>query len=253
MTKSRGLRVPKGTRTAWAEAQQGNHTCSCGCGEQVPIKPEHYPDAPQFVRGHNARLPRKERPAAVPCACGCGEFALPGKRYVYTHHLRGQKRSPETVAKIRVAKLGSLNPAYGKPARNRKPPRPLTDCACQCGRVAPRGRRYITGHNSRGVRSARYRGWIRFQGYIKIDARDHPFSDRDGYVLEHRLVAEEHLRDEDPGGPYLVRLGNKLYLRPEIVVHHIDGVKDNNDRANLMPMTRKEHTALHHAQGDILR
>jgi hypothetical protein len=94
---------------------------------------------------------------------------------------------------------------------------------------------------------------MRYHGYVKVDARDHPFSDRDGYVLEHRLVAEEHLRDTNPSSPYLMQLGYKLYLRPEIVVHHIDGVKDNNDRSNLLPLTNSEHTALHHAQGDILR
>lgn len=94
---------------------------------------------------------------------------------------------------------------------------------------------------------------MRYQGYIKVDARDHPFSDRDGYVYEHRLVVEEALRDEDPDSPHLIRLGNKLYLRPETVVHHVDGTKDNNDRSNLLPLTNSEHTALHHAQGDIRR
>jgi len=48
-------------------------------------------------------------------------------------------------------------------------------------------------------------------------------------------------------------LGNNLYLRPEILVHHIDGTKDNNERANLVPLTVDEHTSLHHAQGDIHR
>lgn len=99
----------------------------------------------------------------------------------------------------------------------------------------------------------RYRGWMYWHGYIQVDARDHPFADRDGYVLEHRLVVEEHLRVSDPASPYLITLGYKRYLNPDIVVHHIDGAKDNNELDNLMPLTTEEHTLLHHAQGDILR
>lgn len=204
-----------------------------------------------FVHGHNSRGPRKEPSEASLCGCGCGGFASPGKRFIYTHHLRGQKRSPETIEKLRAAKRGALNPAFGKPAPNRKERSPRQACACQCGQLAASGRRYISGHNTRGTRYARYRGWYSYHGYIKVDARDHPFGDRDGYVLEHRLVVESHLRDTDPGSPYLLKLGEKLYLRPEIVVHHIDGVKDNNEISNLRPLTNSEHTTLHHAQGDI--
>jgi hypothetical protein len=72
-------------------------------------------------------------------------------------------------------------------------------------------------------------------------------------VLEHRLMVEIHLRNAKPDSEYLMRLGNQLYLRPEIVVHHINGVKDDNDLANLAAMTVGEHARLHHAQGDIRR
>lgn len=90
-----------------------------------------------------------------------------------------------------------------------------------------------------------------WHGYVLVDARDHPFSNKDGYVLEHRLVIEECLRTEEPGSSCLVTLGNKRYLDPDLVVHHVDGVKDNNGLDNLVVLTVEEHTHLHHGQGDI--
>lgn len=152
---------------------------------------------------------------------------------------------------MRAGKLGELNPMFGKVAHNRKEPVTPHPCACACGELATAGRRYVTGHNSRGVRMERYRGWMRWHGYIQVDARDHPFSDKSGFVLEHRLVVEERLQQDDPASPLLVTLGYRRYLRPDIVVHHIDGVKDNNEWGNLMPLTSEEHTRLHHEQGDI--
>jgi len=36
---------------------------------------------------------------AKTCECGCGEFVLPGNRFVYCHHCRGKKQSKEMVEK----------------------------------------------------------------------------------------------------------------------------------------------------------
>jgi len=39
---------------AWVRRHEGEHTCSCGCGEFVEIKREHYRvGIPKFVKGHN--------------------------------------------------------------------------------------------------------------------------------------------------------------------------------------------------------
>lgn len=80
------------------------------------------------------------------------------------------------------------------------------------------------------------------------EAPEHPFATK-GYVFQHRLVVERHLRDAQPDSPHLERIGDQLYLRRDIDIHHEDGVKDNNAIENLTPLTRVEHTQLHWTRG----
>lgn len=69
------------------------------------------------------------------------------------------------------------------------------------------------------------------RGYIKKMQKDHPFADSYGYVLEHRLIMEEHIG---------------RYLRPQEVVHHINRVRDDNRLENLQLLqSRKHHPPFH--------
>ena len=83
-------------------------------------------------------------------------------------------------------------------------------------------------------------------GYLYQHAPEHPFASN-GYVLQHRLVAEEHLRKTNPDSIALVKIEGKRYLRKEFAVHHKDMDRVNNTPENLMVLTNSEHQKLHNA------
>jgi hypothetical protein len=74
-------------------------------------------------------------------------------------------------------------------------------------------------------------GKLKTQGYIRIWKSDHPFADAKNYIMEHRLVMEQFLG---------------RYLAPEEVVHHINGIKNDNRIENLMLFANNaEHQKFH--------
>lgn len=70
----------------------------------------------------------------------------------------------------------------------------------------------------------------RADGYIAIYFPDHPKSNKDGYIMEHDLIME----------CYIGR-----WLNGDEVVHHINGIRNDNRIENLKLMTIKEHASYH--------
>lgn len=200
--------MPPGTRAAWVAANQGQHVCQCGCGGLIPLRTEHFNvGVPKWLHGHNPGPAKPPKPR-LPCACGCGVMTTPGRRYIPGHNATGRRASPKALAAL--SKTGEDHPRYGKRPHNYK------------------GRQLHGG------------------GYVMIPVgRDHPFGGKRRAIMEHRLVLEQHLRDTAPGSSFLVRVNHIAYLRPDIEVHHINGIKNDNRIENLQPMTKAEHCALH--------
>ncbi len=72
-------------------------------------------------------------------------------------------------------------------------------------------------------------------GYIYIHKPNHPLANISGYVFEHRLAMEDMIG---------------RYLRPEEVVHHINGIVDDNRKGNLMRFDNNGEHLKYHRRGN---
>ncbi len=77
-------------------------------------------------------------------------------------------------------------------------------------------------------------GRIEDSGYVYLRLPQHPQAHRNGYVAEHRIVMEKHIG---------------RFLRKDEVVHHINGVIDDNRIENLkLFKNQNKHIRLHNLQ-----
>ena len=94
----------------------------------------------------------------------------------------------------------------------------------------------IKSISNSGKNSGNFKGYRQRtkDGYIWCRAVEHPFANHRGYVKEHRLVMEKHLG---------------FILPKKFVVHHLNGIKDDNRIENLAVMTVGAHSTLHGKMG----
>ena len=78
-------------------------------------------------------------------------------------------------------------------------------------------------------------------GYRLIRMPEHYFANCDGFVFEHRLVAEKYLLNDQNS----VIINGVRYLSPEYAVHHIDEDRLNNNVDNLIVMAKGQHVSMH--------
>ncbi len=66
------------------------------------------------------------------------------------------------------------------------------------------------------------------------------------FLKKHRVIMENWLRENEPNSEFLVEIDGTKYLKPEVVVHHIDCNRLNNEVENLYCFHSKgEHTKYH--------
>lgn len=113
----------------------------------------------------------------------------------------------------------------------------MIECSKQSKRIykpmSDEQKQKISQANSgRIFKPSKYGGHIkkRVDGYVCVYVKNHPNSNKDGYVMEHILVMEEFLG---------------RYLTPSEVVHHINHQRDDNRIQNLELMTKSSHSSFH--------
>lgn len=93
----------------------------------------------------------------------------------------------------------------------------------------------IRSNAHRGSNSGNFKGYRRksSKGYIVLYKPGNESATKDGLIMEHRYVMEQHIGRA---------------LRQGEVVHHINGIKSDNRIENLMLMKAGEHSALHNRE-----
>lgn len=82
----------------------------------------------------------------------------------------------------------------------------------------------------------------------------HPFKGKRKYMLEHRLVMEKYLNENDPNHPALVEVKgyDGKYLSNKWEVHHKNEDRLNNDPSNLKALLPGDHRR-EHMVGKLVR
>lgn len=173
------------------------------------------------------------------CACGCGEPLATIKNPYARRYGKGFKPGHSN----------RVNPS-SKPCVPLPGEAPSGACECGCGQPTSlvahtiRSRRhfvgyplpYCHGHGDRehGPAHHLFKGIRRTNGYVYEYAPDHPQarkgSEMPGFVFQHRLVWEQI---------------NGRFLRNEEVVHHVNGIRDDNRPENLVALTKSAHCKSH--------
>lgn len=85
---------------------------------------------------------------------------------------------------------------------------------------------------------------------IRVYDPTHPYCDKDGRVLKHRLIVEENYKLFD--SKYFETVDNRIVLKKSSQVHHLNENHNDNRIENLIPVTRSEHRIIHNLGIEII-
>lgn len=107
----------------------------------------------------------------------------------------------------------------------------------------------LTGNKNSSSRDEKI---INRYGYVMIFApENYPMKTHSGRIFEHRKIVEDNYVLFDPN--YFVEIDGKMYLKPEVEVHHINEIKTDNRIVNLVPLTKSEHVKIHRSRSETIR
>jgi len=137
----------------------------------------------------------------IKCACDCkkelNKYDNRGRerRYIHGHNKSalGKKHTEETIEKIKKARAKQIF---------------TEETRAKMSKAQRGSKNYFW-------KGGRYQS---IKGYILIWKPDHPKTNNKGYIYEHRLIMEKHIG---------------RYLTKDEVVHHKNGIKNDNRIENL--------------------
>lgn len=127
-------------------------------------------------------------------------------------------------------------------------------CSQECHYKAKKEYMKGDGNHQYGIKGSDNASWksdskISNYGYLLVRAAEHPFADNNGFVFQHRLVAEQHLLTSENS----FEKDGKRYLKKEYHVHHKNFDRLDNRPENLSVMTAGEHRSLHNKLNPLRR
>lgn len=86
---------------------------------------------------------------------------------------------------------------------------------------------------------------------IRVYDPTHPYCDKHGRVLKHRLIVEENYKLFDQ--KYFETIEGRVVLKKTSHVHHLNEDHSDNRIENLIPVTKSEHRMIHNLNLKIVR
>lgn len=174
------------------------------------------------------------------------------KETLIEEYINKEKAMNEIAKKYHIA-VGSVYnyiKKYGIPTREKMTKRTREKISkAHKGKVSPMKDKKMSvetrlkiskSHKGKYRINTKYGGHIkqRPDGYISVYCPDNSRANKEGYVMEHILIMQEHI--------------NRV-LKDDEVVHHKNKIRNDNRIENLQLMTFKEHARLHMKERQLLK